>query len=45
MAAKAEKNIMEKFVDSRYNGESPLRETKTTEMFLKNILILGVSDG
>lgn len=44
-AANAERNVMETYKAYAYMGESPLRETKTTEMFYKNILKLEVENG
>ncbi len=44
-AAKAERNVMEVYKEFAYMGDSPLRETKTTEMFYKDILELGVDNG
>lgn len=39
-AAKAERNVMETYKEFAYTGDSPLRETKTTEMFNIDILKL-----
>jgi len=44
-AAKAERNVMETYKEFAYMGDSPLRETKTTEMFNTDILNLEVHDG
>lgn len=44
-AAKAERNVMENYKEFAYKGDSPLRETKTTEMFNKDVLGLEVYDG
>lgn len=39
-AAIAEREIMKKYEEFSYKGDSPLRETKTTEMFIADILKL-----
>lgn len=39
-AAIAEREIMKTYEQFNYKGDSPLRETKTTEMFIKDILEL-----
>lgn len=44
-AAKAERNVMEEYKEFAYMGDSPLRETKTTEMFNEDILRLEVLNG
>lgn len=41
-AAKAERNVMKEYKEFAYMGDSPLRETKTTEMFNEDILKLEV---
>lgn len=44
-AASAERNVMETYKEFTYTGDSPLRETKTTEMFNEDILKLEVPNG
>lgn len=44
-AAKAERNVMEEYKEFAYMGDSPLRETKTTEIFNEDILRLEVLNG
>lgn len=39
-AAIAEREIMKAYEQFNYKGDSPLRETKTTEMFIKDVLEL-----
>jgi len=39
-AAEAERNVMEIYKEFKYKGISPLRDTKTSEMFTENILAL-----